>query len=222
MKHAASTGPRWQGLRRIPVVNRCASAARALLPGLAADASPRCLQQGHGGPATFEGKAKSVILINLFGGPPTRTPSISSPRVPRTPGASSPRSPAASRTACLRTAAADRVDDGPGDLIRTYSHKYNSHNPYNFLTGFEGGRTARTTSPRIRPSQHDVGARHFGLGRNDVPPYVIMPASRGFSQGLRRPGALRRVPGHQPRPADHRRGPQVPGQGRILQPVRPR
>ena len=42
-------------------------------------------------------------------------------------------------------------------LIRSYSHKYNSHNPYNVLTGFDGGNdrenyfAKRTDHPEPKP-----------------------------------------------------------------------
>ena len=147
-------------------------------------------QQGHGGPATFAGKAKSVILINLFGGPPHQDTFDLKPAAPK--NTRGEFTPIASRVPGLhvcellpRTASMmDRLT-----LIRTYSHKYNSHNPYNVLTGFDGGsdRENYFAKKSDHPSMMSV-ARHFGLGRNDVPPYVIMPASPGFSQGLRRAG----------------------------------
>ena len=46
---------------------------------------------------------------------------------------------------------ADRVS-----LIRTYSHRYNSHNPYNVLTGFDGGNDA--------DGEEMAGARDDGSG----------------------------------------------------------
>ena len=147
-------------------------------------------QQSSDGRPTFEGQAKSVILINLFGGPPHQDTFDLKPEAPA--NVRGEFQPIASRVPGLhvcellpRTAAMmDRLT-----LIRTYSHKYNSHNPYNVLTGFDGGsdRENYFAKKSDHPSMMSV-ARHFGLGRDDVPPYVIMPASPGFSQGLRRAG----------------------------------
>ena len=83
-------------------------------------------------------------------------------------------------------------------LIRTYSHKYNSHNPYNVLTGFDGGsdRENYFAKKSDHPSMMSV-ARHFGLGRDDVPPYVIMPASTRLFAGTETSRSLRRISRHQ-------------------------
>jgi len=147
-------------------------------------------QQGKTGNATFDGKAKSVILINLFGGPPHQDTFDLKPEAPT--NVRGEFNPISSRIPGLhvcellpRTAAMmERLT-----LIRTYSHRYNSHNPYNVLTGFDGGsdRENYFAKKSDHPSMMSV-ARHFGLGRDDIPPYVIMPAFPGFSQGLRRAG----------------------------------
>jgi len=143
-------------------------------------------QQGHKNGALLDGQAKSVILINLFGGPPHQDTFDLKPQAPS--NIRGEFQPISSRIPGLhvcellpRTAAMmDRLT-----LIRTYSHKYNSHNPYNVLTGFDGENYFAKKSDH--PSMMSV-ARHFGLGRHDVPPYVIMPSFPGFSQGLRRAG----------------------------------
>jgi hypothetical protein len=148
-------------------------------------------QQGHrGGGGSLDGQAKSVILINLFGGPPHQDTFDLKPQAPS--NIRGEFQPISSRIPGLhvcellpRTAAMmDRLT-----LIRTYSHKYNSHNPYNVLTGFDGGsdRENYFAKKSDHPSMMSV-ARHFGLGRDDIPPYVIMPSFPGFSQGLRRAG----------------------------------
>ena len=147
-------------------------------------------QQGHKNGALLDGQAKSVILINLFGGPPHQDTFDLKPQAPS--NIRGEFQPISSRIPGLhvcellpRTAAMmDRLT-----LIRTYSHKYNSHNPYNVLTGFDGGsdRENYFAKKSDHPSMMSV-ARHFGLGRRDVPSYVIMPSYPGFSQGLRRAG----------------------------------
>ncbi len=156
------------------------------LPTLLHAASQQRDSQG----TTLEGKARSVILINLFGGPPHQDTFDLKPEAPT--NVRGEFSPIASATPGLHVcellpmtaAMMDRLS-----LIRTYSHKYNSHNPYNVLTGFDGGsdRENYFAKRSDHPSIMSV-CRHFGLGRDDVPPYVIMPAYPGFSQGLRRAG----------------------------------
>src|SRR5579872_480878 len=74
-------------------------------------------------------------------------------------------------------------------LIRTYSHRYNSHNPYNVYTGFDGGDDRENYFAK-RSDHPGMGAvcQHLNLGASDVPRYVIMPAYPGYSQSLRRAG----------------------------------
>ena len=76
-------------------------------------------------------------------------------------------------------------------LIRTVSHRYNSHNPYGVMTGFDGGQDQ--TNYFARPTDHPaiaVVAQYLGglRCRRDLPPYVVLPAFPGYSQGLRRAG----------------------------------
>jgi hypothetical protein len=74
-------------------------------------------------------------------------------------------------------------------LIRTVSHRYNSHNPYAVMTGFTGGQDQRDyfSSPTNHPSMGSV-CHYSGLTQPGVPPYVVLPAYPGYSQGLRRAG----------------------------------
>ena len=74
-------------------------------------------------------------------------------------------------------------------LIRTYSHKYNSHNPYNVLTGFDGGRDAENYFAKRtdHPSMGSV-CQFLNIGADDVPRHVLMPAFPGYTQALRRSG----------------------------------
>jgi hypothetical protein len=74
-------------------------------------------------------------------------------------------------------------------LIRTYSHKYNSHNPYNVYTGFDGGNDRENYFAK-RSDHPGMGAvcQYLNLGNTNIPRYVIMPAFPGYSQALRRSG----------------------------------
>lgn len=75
-------------------------------------------------------------------------------------------------------------------LIRTISHGYNSHNPYAVMTGFTGGndREDYFAKPSNHPSMGSV-CQYLGVGRRrGLPGYVVLPAYPGYSQGLRRAG----------------------------------
>jgi Protein of unknown function (DUF1501) len=136
------------------------------------------------------GRARSVILLDLFGGPSHLDTFDLKPAAPREirgefdPIATSlpgvqicehlPRLARWMHRLCL---------------IRTMSHGYNSHNPYAVMTGFTGGNDQRDyfSRPSDHPSMGSV-CHYAGLGRPGVPPYVVLPAFPGYSQGLRRSG----------------------------------
>ena len=136
------------------------------------------------------GSAKSVILLNLFGGPPHLDMFDLKPWAPANirgefkPIATS--LPGVQICELLPNLAGlmDRAA-----LIRTYSHKYNSHNPYNVLTGFDGGNDRENYFAK-RTDHPSMGSicQYLGMGRADVPNYVTMPAFPGYGQALRRSG----------------------------------
>lgn len=136
------------------------------------------------------GSAKSVILLNLFGGPPHLDMFDLKPEAPASVrGEFSPidTSVPGLQICELLPETAKLMDRA--SLIRTYSHKYNSHNPYNVLTGFDLGKDAENyfSKPTDHPSMGSV-CQYLGMGRTDVPRYVSMPAFPGYSQALRRAG----------------------------------
>ena len=140
--------------------------------------------------ATARGRVRSVILIDLFGGPSHLD--MFDPK---------PDAPAEIRGEfdAIRTSVPGllisehlpRVSEWMHRLclIRTVSHPYNSHNPYAVMTGYTGGQDQRDyfSSPTNHPSMGSV-CHYAGLTRPDVPPYVVLPAYPGYSQGLRRAG----------------------------------
>jgi hypothetical protein len=147
-------------------------------------------QPARAAEARLAGKARSVILIDLFGGPShldTFDPKPDAPAEVRGEFATIPTALPAIRICehLPRTARwLDRVT-----LIRSLTHGYNSHNPYAVMTGFTGGddREDYYSKPSNHPSMGSV-CRYAGLGRPGVPPYVVLPALPGYSQGLRRAG----------------------------------
>jgi hypothetical protein len=148
---------------------------------------PRFVQADSG--SRPDGSAKSVILVNLIGGPSHIDMFDMKPDAPtEIRGEFNPINttvnglqvcehlPLTARTMHLST------------LIRTHTHLYNTHSPYNMLTGYSGpviiDNVAKLTDhPSIGSVMH-----HAGISSRDVPPYVWMPSHPGHSQGKYRAG----------------------------------
>ena len=136
------------------------------------------------------GRVRSVILIDLFGGPSHLDMFDPKPDAP----AEIRGEFQAIRTSLPGVLVAEHLPRvsrwlDRTCLVRTVSHPYNSHNPYAVMTGFTGGQDQRDyySSPTNHPSMGSV-CHYAGLTRPDVPPYVVLPAYPGYSQGLRRAG----------------------------------
>lgn len=150
----------------------------------------RVLQAESQSPETFKGAAKSVILMNLLGGPPHQDMFDLKPEGPKeTRGEFNPipSNVPGLHVGELLPQVAQVMDRCT--LIRTYSHKYNSHNPYNVYTGFDGGsdRENYFAKRSDHPSIASVCLSKKPQ-TGDIPPYVILPAYPGHSQALRRAG----------------------------------
>ncbi len=167
-------------------------------------------------PASHSGAAKSVILINLFGGPPHQDLFDLKPDAPKeVRGEFSPISTSIPGVQIgeLLPEIAQVMDRCT--LIRTYSHKYNSHNPYNVFTGFDGGNdrenyfAKRSDHPSIASVCMSVRPPS-----GDIPPYVILPAYPGYSQALRRSGPYGAYLGSQYDPLFTLWDPQFPGKSK--------
>ena len=150
----------------------------------------RFLKAGESQRAVWPGTAKSVVLLNLFGGPPHLDTFDMKPAAPEPvrgefkPIATVVPGLSICELLPLTAQVMDRTT-----LIRTYSHQYNSHNPYNVYTGFDGGNDRENYFAR-RSDHPGMGAvcQYLDLGPTDIPRYVIMPAYPGYSQSLRRAG----------------------------------
>lgn len=136
------------------------------------------------------GRVRSVILIDLYGGPSHLDMFDPKPDAP--PEIRGEFN--AIRTAIPGVLVSEHLPQmsrwlDRTCLIRTVSHPYNSHNPYAVMTGYTGGQDQRDyfSSPTNHPSMGSV-CHYAGLTRRDVPPYVVLPAYPGYSQGLRRAG----------------------------------
>jgi uncharacterized protein (DUF1501 family) len=138
-----------------------------------------------------EAPAKAVILLDLFGGPShidTFDPKPDAPDGIRGEFGTIPTALAGVRVCEHLPLLARRLDRLA--VVRSVTHKYNSHNPYGVMTGFDGGhdQTDYFARPTNHPSVPSV-CQFFGVGRGrDLPGYVMLPASPGYTQGLRRAG----------------------------------
>lgn len=134
--------------------------------------------------------AKSVVLLNLFGGPPhldmfdLKPNASENVRGEFKPISTSVPGLQISELLPKTATVMDRAT-----LIRSYSHRYNSHNPYNVLTGFDGGNDRENYFAKVtdHPSMGSV-CQYLDIGARDVPRYVMMPAFPGYTQALRRAG----------------------------------
>jgi hypothetical protein len=151
---------------------------------------PRLLRAADQGGDRPRAAARSVILLNLFGGPSHLDTFDMKPAAPaEVRGEFRPiRTSLPGVQVCEHLPRIARRLHRTC-LIRTVSHRYNSHNPYSVLTGFTGGddRDNYYAKPTDHPS---VGAvcQYLGAGRPGVPAHVVLPALPGYSQGLRRAG----------------------------------
>ena len=149
------------------------------------------LAQARETPALRRGPAKAVILIDLFGGPShidTFDPKPDAPEGIRGEFGTISTALPGVRVCEHLPLLARRLDRLA--VVRSVSHKYNSHNPYGVMTGFDGGhdQTDYHAKPTNHPSVPSV-CQYFGVGRgHDLPGYVMLPAFPGYSQGLRRAG----------------------------------
>jgi hypothetical protein len=151
---------------------------------------PRLLEAAEKrAPARRTGKARSVILFNLLGGPSHQDMFDMKPEAPRE--IRGEFRPIATSLPGLqicehlpRTAKWMRR----ATVIRTVTHNYNAHNPLAMMTGFAGGENSQIFAKASDPP--DIGAvcQYLGLGPKDLPGAVCMPCYVGWGEGLRRPG----------------------------------
>ncbi|MCE9567692.1 MAG: DUF1501 domain-containing protein [Planctomycetes bacterium] len=135
--------------------------------------------------------AKRVILLDLFGGPShidTFDPKPDAPDGIRGEFKTIPTVLPGIRVCEYLPMLAQRLNKLA--VVRSVTHKYNSHNPYGVMTGFDGGQdqTDYFARPTNHPSVPSV-CQYLGVGRGtELPGYVMLPASPGYTQGLRRAG----------------------------------
>jgi Protein of unknown function (DUF1501) len=152
---------------------------------------PRLLQAvAVGESRTAPARARSIILLNLFGGPSHLDMFDMKPDAPaEVRGEFHPiATTAPGLHICEHMPRLARWMH-KATLIRSVTHGYNSHNPYAVLTGFTGGDdrenyfTRRTDHPGIA-----AVCQYLRIGPSDLPGSIFLPALPGYSQGLRRAG----------------------------------
>jgi hypothetical protein len=165
--------------------------AGILFPGTAAVSAARATAAGAAAVPGKSAAAKAVILLDLFGGPShidTFDPKPNAPEGIRGEFGTIATALPGVRICEHLPLLAKRLNRLA--VVRSVTHKYNSHNPYGVMTGFDGGhdQTDYFARPTNHPSVPSV-CQYFGVGRGkDLPGYVILPASPGYTQGLRRAG----------------------------------
>lgn len=151
---------------------------------------PRLLQARASGNAQHPARAKAVILLNLFGGPSHLDMFDPKPDAPaEVRGEFQPISTSLPNVQICEHLPQTAQWLHRSVLVRSVTHEYNSHNPYNVLTGFTGGNDRENYFAKRtdHPSMGSV-CQFSGICRDDVPGYVVMPAHPGYSQALRRAG----------------------------------
>lgn len=184
---------------------------------------PRLLEARERSSGASKPKTRTVILLNLFGGPSHIDTFDVKPAAPvEVRGEFRPISTSLPGIQVCHLLPRIARWMNRTCLIRTVSHGYNSHNPYSVMTGYAGGQDRENYY--AKPTDHPgMGAvcRYLGVGREDVPGYVLMPAYPGFSQGLRRAGPYGGYLGKQFDPLMSTCTPKFARKGAFYDPVLP-
>jgi len=151
---------------------------------------PQLLRAERSGARRDGAPAKSVVLLNLFGGPPHQDMFDLKPNAAENVrGEFKPISTSVPGLQISELLPKTALLMDRATLIRSYSHRYNSHNPYNVLTGFDGGSDRDNYFAKVtdHPGMGSI-CQYLDMGPKDVPRYVMMPAFPGYTQALRRAG----------------------------------
>ena len=164
--------------------------------------------------------AKSVVLINLFGGPSHLDMFDMKPDAPENVrGEFKPIETSLPGTMICELLPKTARWMDRSSLVRTVTHSLNSHHPYSVLTGWGQGPERSGVSKDDHPSMGSV-CQYLGLGSGEVPGYVFMPAFPGHSQNPR-PGAHAGYLGSQYDPLFTRCEPKFERTGEFYDPVLP-
>src|SRR3990170_2889682 len=140
------------------------------------------------------GRAKSVILFNLLGGPSHQDIFDMKPLAPlEIRGEFQPIDTSLPGLQICEHLPNTAKIMHKACLIRTVTHGYNAHNPLALLTGSAGGNPQQVAADPTDPP--DIGAicQYLGMGPRELPGAVCMPCYPGWGEsvnypGIRRPG----------------------------------
>ncbi|MBI3860877.1 MAG: DUF1501 domain-containing protein, partial [Planctomycetia bacterium] len=140
------------------------------------------------------GRAKSVILFNLLGGPSQMDMFDMKPEAPpEVRGEFKPIDTSLPGLQVCEHLANTARWMHKACVVRTVTHNYNAHNPLAMMTGFTGGNFGQIKAEPTDPP--DIGAicQYLGMGPADLPGAVCMPCYPGWGEsvnyaGIRRPG----------------------------------
>ena len=155
---------------------------------------PRLMHAAEAGSSVRPGKAKSVILFNLLGGPSQQDMFDMKPDAPvEVRGEFQPISTSLPGYHVSEYMPNIAKVMHKACVIRSVTHGYNAHNPLNVVTGFSGGAFNQLRPEPTDPP--DIGAicQYLKLGPRDMPGAVCMPCYPGWGEsvnypGIRRPG----------------------------------
>lgn len=155
---------------------------------------PRLLAATNRPDAPQNGRAKSVILLNLLGGPSQMDMFDMKPAAPaEVRGEFQPISTSLPGVQICELLPKIAARMHHACLIRTVTHGYNAHNPLNIMTGFSGGKFDQIRAESTDPP--DIGAvcQYLGMSPADMPGAVCLPCYPGWGEssmypGIRRPG----------------------------------
>lgn len=155
---------------------------------------PQLLQASEERPASNPGKARSVIMFNLLGGPSHQDMFDMKPEAPlEIRGEFRPIATSLSGLQICEHLPGTAQQMHRSALIRTVTHSYNAHNPLAMMTGFAQGNTAQLRALPTDPP--DIGAicQYLKRGPEDLPGAVCLPCYPGWGEssmypGIQRPG----------------------------------
>jgi hypothetical protein len=151
------------------------------------------------------GKAKSVILLYLMGGPPQQDTFDMKPDAPaEVRGEFKPIPSSASGVDICELLPKTARWMHRSAIVRSVSHKGGDHNPLPSMTGFDGpSKSSSIIQPATAdpPSMGSVVEYLAEGGRTKLPAYWYLPCYLGWGQAIRRPGPYAGFLGQQYDPA---------------------
>ena len=172
------------------------------------------LQQAMEAGFVRPGKAKSVILLNLFGGPPTQDMFDMKPAAPlEVRGEFKPVSTSAPGIQICEQLPRMAKWMHRSAIVRSLSREGNNHTPLPMYTGYTGaplpGSNQGMIATRFDPPSMGSVCSYLGLGSEECPPYVHMPCYIGWGQDVVRAGQYGGFLGKQHDPLTTRCSPSV-------------